>query len=434
MEQLLIESVDTQRREAVLAELLKQMAFRGVNVLVVRAESFARVAELEGQSEFLNQARDQWSDLLKLAEEASAISRENDVGDHGVTSGRAGRPSWWVRASNWLRSRWPSGTDKKQPSVTLRSIEETWAASCERLTGFAMSPPSFRAIGEWHRQMCSTETADNYATTCHEATNHRFDVVILLGGERVSDETIAQLATKAVRLIVFGTLPAIHASDISAGGGRDAAENTAGFGRLWRSMQHSPFGAQYRWVEQAGHISCRLDDYPYDSTYVERERVADRPEIELRIDAPPHGSPRLVEIVFPRGQGIEEGKKFAYRELEHLAIDATGKRLHWNDTAEHITVQLSPVSSQRHCFIEIASGVRERVCFVNCDPAQANAGRWITERLEFDRDQGWDRAGAEDWLKSQCGFWNDERALTLEPVLEQTEGTPVSPHLAATRG
>src|SRR5262249_9796511 len=120
----------------------------------------------------------------------------------------------------------------------------------------------------------------------------------------------------------------------------------------------------------------------------------------------------LVEIVFPRGQGILESKEFAYRELEHLALDATGKGLHWSEQAGHLTVRLSPVQSQRYCCIEVAPGAEERVYFVKCE--EPNAGRWITERLSFDRTQGWDRKKAESWLRSQAGFWNDERTLSLE--------------------
>jgi hypothetical protein len=234
---------------------------------------------------------------------------------------------------------------------------------------------------------------------------------------------IPRLAAKGRRLIIFGALPATNPSDTSTGRDENASETAAAFGRLWRSMQHSPFAAGYRWVEQDGHITCRLDDYPYDSTYVERERVADRPDIELRIDAPPHGSPRLVEIVFPHGQGIVECKRFAHRELEHLALDATGKSLHWKEMSGHIAVQLSPVSSHRHCFIEIAPGVRECVCFAHGNQGPANTGRWITDRLEFERGHGWDRAKAADWLKAQCGFWSDERTLSLDPIPHGTDET-----------
>jgi hypothetical protein len=280
-----------------------------------------------------------------------------------------------------------------------------------------MSLPSSGAIKEWHQCLASTETAPNLGVTWHETTDHRVDVVILLGAECLDDEMIPRLAAKGRRLILFGELPATSLSDVSTRRVENAFD--AAFGRLWQSMQQSPFGAEYRWVEEDGHIACRLDDYPYDATYVERERVADRLDIELRIDAPPHGSPRLVEIVFPRGQSIEECKRFAHRELEHLAIDATGKSLHWNEVSGHVTVQLSPVSSHRYCFIEIAPGVRERVCFANGEEAQSNRGRWITERLEFERARGWDRAKAEGWLKAQCGFWNDERAVSLELVPQE---------------
>jgi hypothetical protein len=416
IELLLIEASDRKRREAVLAELLRQMAFRGVTALVLRAADCTQAAELNGHSECLNNARAQWNNLLKLAGQTTSMSREGDLAGHGAKNGHGGRPSWWVRATNWLRSRGPSVTSREPSSVTLRDIEEAWAISCERLTGTRITPPSLDAVSEWHRHICSTETADIVDATCHEAANQGFDVVILLCDESLDDGMIPRLAAKGRRLVIFGALPAKSPSDISTRALQDAPEDTAAFGRLWRSMQHSPFGAEYRWVEHAGHISCRLDDYPYDSTYVERERVADRPDIELRIDAPPHGSPRLIEIVFPRGHGIQECKQFAHRELEQPAMDATGKRMHWNEAAAHISVGLSPVSSQRHCFVEIAPGVRERVCFAHREPAQANAGRWITERLEFDRSHGWDRAKVEAWLRVQCGFWNDERTLSLEQV------------------
>jgi hypothetical protein len=413
MELLLIEAADAQRRDAVLAELLRQMAFRGVDALVLRAESYTQAAEENGHSEFLNNARTEWKNLLRLAGQTTSMSREDHVAGHGVGNGQSGR--WWARLSNWLRSRRPSVASAEPSTVTRRGIEEAWASACERLTGSAITPPSLDAVSDWQRYMCSTETADSSGATCHEAPRQGVDAVILLDGESLDHEMLPRLSAQGRRLVIFGRLPAKSTSEISTEGCHNAPENATAFGRLWRSMQHSPFGAEYRWVEHAGRISCRLDDYPYDSTYVERERVADQPDIELRIDAPPHGSPRLVEIVFPHGQGILECKEFAHRELERLAVDATGKRMHWREAAGHITVQLSPVRSQRYSLVEIAPGVRERVCFANCE-AQANAGRWITERLEFDCGHGWNRAKAEDWLRAQCGFWNDERTLTLEAV------------------
>jgi len=105
-------------------------------------------------------------------------------------------------------------------------------------------------------------------------------------------------------------------------------------------------------------------------------------------------------------------------------VDATGKSLHWKEMSGQVTVQLSPILSQRHCLIGIAPGVRERVCFVNSEQGQANTGRWITERLEFDRGQGWERAKAEEWLRAQCGFWSDARTVSLEPAPQETGDTP----------
>jgi hypothetical protein len=410
----LIEVVDERRRHAVLAELLRQMAFRGADVLVLRAA--APTAEFNGYSQSLNNAREQWTNLLKLAEQATSISHEGAIGGYVACSGQgshAPRLSWWLRATHWLRNRRRWWHCTEESAARLQDTEESWAALGERLTGFPLSPPPLQALNEWHRHMCSTETANGISATCHEVTDDRFDMVILLSAECLADDVFPDLAAKGRKVIAFGALPPVKSSDIST---PCPDAELGAFGRLWRSLQGPPFGARYRWVEQAGHIACRLDDCPYDSTYVERERVADRPEIELRIEAPPHGSPRLVEIVFPRGLGIEECKEFAYRELEDLALDATGKTLRWHDAPSHVMVQLSLASSGQDRFVEIAPGVRERVNFANCE--QPDAGRWITERLEFDRNQGWNLEKAASWLKAKSGFWNDERTLSLESAPE----------------
>ncbi len=83
------------------------------------------------------------------------------------------------------------------------------------------------------------------------------------------------------------------------------------FERLWRHLHCDPRRLPYRWQREDGRLLCRLRPLTDGQRlFLSSERVADRPDIELRIAAPPGREPFLAEVALPavdvarRGQGV----------------------------------------------------------------------------------------------------------------------------------
>jgi len=64
---------------------------------------------------------------------------------------------------------------------------------------------------------------------------------------------------------------------------------------------------------------CRLRPVPPDRRgRLDREPVADRPDVELRIHTPPDGPPELAEVAFPGGTPITRAVEYVFEELGEL--------------------------------------------------------------------------------------------------------------------
>src|SRR5205085_9521118 len=122
---------------------------------------------------------------------------------------------------------------------------------------------------------------------------------------------------------------------------------------------------------------------PDEERWVASEYLADRPEIELRIAAPPRAAPRLLEVVFPGATTIHEAKGFIFRELGELPVQARGGAFRWREEAGRLVLDLSDGAVPHSTAVELAAGVCERVGEAPPD-AQGGAG-WQSCSLEFDR-------------------------------------------------
>src|SRR5207249_232073 len=145
------------------------------------------------------------------------------------------------------------------------------------------------------------------------------------------------------------------------------------------------------WVQEGERICCRLRSVAFDQRrWLDSERVADFPEIELRILALPRLKPVLAEVVFPPTLSIHEAKEYLYRELQEFPVQAPGRSLTWIEAPERLTLCLARTPAVEAQPVTLEHGVRE---WVGRAPAQpASDGRtavWHTCRLEFDRAAGW---------------------------------------------
>jgi AAA domain len=238
-----------------------------------------------------------------------------------------------------------------------------------------------------------------------------FELLIVLEADRVSERDLVRIASCARRCILVGE-PAWEAKN-GAVRQRAIPENRAAvapsglagqlpaspFHRLWQELAVDLRRLPYRWTVERGRFRCRFQDVPVDARqWLEIERVADCPEVELHILALPDALSSLAEIVFPPSFSLSQAKAYVYRELEELALAPAGRSMMWVEQSDKVVLQFGGVFNAEVLPCALGSGVREYVAAIAHDLPQNEGVSWQTVRLEFDRAATWDRVRAEQWL------------------------------------
>jgi hypothetical protein len=161
----------------------------------------------------------------------------------------------------------------------------------------------------------------------------------------------------------------------------------------------------YRWQRDGGRLSCRLRPLTDGQRlFLTSEFVADRPDVELRIAAPPGHEPFLAEVLFPPSMSIAEAKEYIFRELAELPASACGHGYCWAEDAERVLLRLGDVPAASAVPVALAEGVCELV---------TGEGAWHTCCIEFDRRAGWSLPQAEEWAREHLGVRDTGRTLRL---------------------
>lgn len=249
-----------------------------------------------------------------------------------------------------------------------------------------------------------------------------FEFLVVEEAEHITEADFQTLARRARRCILVGA--ALAESDESAADGRSTSAGTVRptglrsdfFAGLWRQLHTDPRRLPYAWVVRGGRLGCRLHPVPLEQQHwIQREHVADRPDIELCILSVPRVAPVLCEVNFPPGMGIHEAKAYLFSELEELTIQAQAPALHWTDRPGQVVLRLAaadladarPVALDRGV-CELVGTVPGLLSIVRDGPAP-----WQTCCLEFDCEAGWDRARAERWVEQRLKLRNLRRTMLL---------------------
>lgn len=195
------------------------------------------------------------------------------------------------------------------------------------------------------------------------------------------------------------------------------------FQRLWARLHCDPCRLPYSWQRETdARLCCRLRALsPEQRRWIEIERVADFPDIELRIVAPPRGGPSaasdsfLAEVVFPPHMSVLDAKSYIFRELEEVAVRAHVPQARWLELPERLVLTLtrSDESAVPLASIPLAQGVREVVAnLAGGDPPHADG--WVTHAVEFERAAGWERERAEAWAARHLGLYDLGRTAFLD--------------------
>jgi hypothetical protein len=272
-----------------------------------------------------------------------------------------------------------------------------WAQTVEQ----ALPTLAGRLAG-WANVVAATTAAAPDAQATGNGSGPPFDVLVLEEADLVTESEFQSLARRARRWVLVGE----PAQDEPAAVGRrpppgkparPAPLRVGFFDGLWRALHADPRRLPAAWELRDGRLVCRLRPIePGQLAWVESERVADRPEVELRIVAPPRQAPYLAEVLFPGTTPMPGAKEFIYRELEELTVQARGTALHWAACDEHVVLELGRPAGSDAVAVPLCGGVCELVAEGRAAPG---ALAWQTCGLRFERAAGWDRDRAQAWVE-----------------------------------
>ncbi len=249
-----------------------------------------------------------------------------------------------------------------------------------------------------------------------------FDLLVLDDAEQVTEADFLALSGRGRRWVLLGSPTPVEDPEpvehkaASSRVVRSAALRTGFFAQLWERLHTDPRRLPYAWLVRQSRLCCRLHPIPPDQErWVQTEKVADRPDIELRIVSAPRTRPILAEVLFPQAIGIHEAKEYLYRELEELTVQAQSPSLRWLERPGQIVLRLAPDELTDARPVALEAGLRELVgCRpTNSEPSREGGTPWQTCCLEFDTASGWTRDEAERWVERRLNLRNLGRTVLL---------------------
>jgi hypothetical protein len=412
-----IEELDKRQRELKAAaeqlagELEEQAAERGrveaqwqeETADVRRYEAGRRRAEREGRR-------------AALSRELDALEEQGRRTSGGLSAGVAPPHELSIAAVQERREAERS-TLAQEERQAQRAAQ--WAEAVQKT--LAVLP---QQLAEWINVVGATTTAlpGDSRFGDHVSPRATFDLLVLKEAHLVTESEFLAAARRACRWVLIGEPTDEDPPPSSARGGRGYAARPARpntlrpgfFQRLWRSLHSDPTCLPYAWFHRDGRLVCRLrslDATADEHKWVASEHLADRPEIELRIAAPPRTAPRLLEVMFPGATAIHEAKAFIFRELGELPVQARGGCFHWHEDPRQLTLDVSDGADSQSPAVDLAEGVRERIG--EAAPAGEGGVAWHTCALEFDREAGWTRERAEQWIEEHLPTQSLGRTVLL---------------------
>lgn len=236
-----------------------------------------------------------------------------------------------------------------------------------------------------------------------------FDLAIVEEAQRLTEADFVKLARRARRLVLVADteLDPCPSAAASAPKKQERSQPTPTlFQRLWQRLHSDPRRLPYAWLPEDGRLCCQLRPCPPEQrTYLESERLDDHPDIELRILTPPRTPPALAEVVFPATMSIGQAKEYIYRELQELPVHASGHSFRWQDEADRLMLRLSDSPVSAPVAVALEPGVREMV---------GGPGPASTCCIEFEKQAGWDRPRAEEWVRQHLGVRDVGRTVRLD--------------------
>jgi len=388
-----LKDLDGEVQQVVAEQEQTRGRYQAERQRLVEAEVARRQGEIDDQEAALRQERRLVQDKWQAA--CQELGSESD------------RPTQPERAAvAAARESWQRNLSSEEERLTFA---RQWA-DCLRQAADTL--PS-RLLGYVNLVAATTTgiAADEHFGDAQARTPH-FDLIVLDRAHEVTESEFLSVARRARRWVLVGepSPEAETAGRGSRGGKRlNAARPTLRtppfFERLWCHLHCDPRRLPYRWQREEGRLSCRLRPLSEGQRlFVSTEYVADRPDVELRIAAPPGREPFLAEVVFPSATSLAEAKGYIFRELAELPASSCGHSFRWVEEAERVLLRFADLPAANAVPVALAEGVREMVV----DDCTGH-----TCCIEFERRAGWSLAEAEAWARLHLGVCDSGRTIRL---------------------
>jgi hypothetical protein len=391
-----LKDLDTEGQQVAAEQERAEAAYRAERQRFVEVEIARRQGEIDDRDAALRQERRQVQEKWQAAcqEVGSESDRPTGTEPGDVTAAREG----WARN---LRGEEERLVFARQWADCLRQGADTLPS---RLLGYV-------------NLVAATTTglaADEHFGDATARTLH-FDLLILDGAHEVTESEFLTVARRARRWVLVGE-PSDGAERGAPGAAHGLSSPRRGapppalravpfFERLWRHLHCDPRRLPYRWRREDGRLACRLRPLTDgERLFLTTEHVADRPDIELRIAAPPGREPFLADVLFPPSMPIDEAKAYIFRELAELPASASGHAFRWVEDGERVQLRLGDAPDAGALPVTLAGGVCEMV---------AGEGAWHTCRIEFDCRAGWSFPEAQAWARRHLGVRDLGRTARL---------------------
>jgi hypothetical protein len=223
-----------------------------------------------------------------------------------------------------------------------------------------------------------------------DARRGMFDLLLVIEAPALADGDLLAAARRARRWVLLGEPQLGETRDTSKTKRNHRQGPVSGFTRLWRLIHCDP------WGREGGRVVCRLRPVPPDRRgRLDREPVADRPDVELRIHTPTAGPPELAEVAFPGGTAITRAVEYVFAELGELPASLSAE-------CRVLSAELPSLSTMS---VGLADGVRAAI-------ADAPGG-WEVFAVEFNPAAGWDRERATAWVRRHVVQHGPGRTIRL---------------------
>ncbi|MFO0968701.1 MAG: AAA domain-containing protein [Gemmataceae bacterium] len=206
----------------------------------------------------------------------------------------------------------------------------------------------------------------------------RFDLLILEDAHLVTETDLLRLSRAANHWVLIAdhqpdTLP-LGKKDSPVRLGEANVLRSRCFHKLWQHLHGDLTRSPYAWRREQGRLCCHLRAVrPEEQSRLEIERLADFPEVELRILPTPQ--PALAQIVFPPQMTMAQAKQFIFRELQEVAVQRLGRTAWVREEPDRFVCRLVPwVEQPGGEPIELEKGVREWADESHSDHIERGAG------------------------------------------------------------